>query len=77
MTPHETAFEMAVSSIRFGDGVTREVGMDLAELGARNVLVITDPALARLAPGRDRARIARGQPRPLHRLRPRARRTHR
>ena len=43
MTPHETAFEMAVSSIRFGNGVTREVGMDLAELGARHVLVVTDP----------------------------------
>lgn len=48
--PHEIAFEMAVSSIRFGHGVTREVGMDLAELGARNVLVVTDPSLARLAP---------------------------
>src|SRR3984885_8778474 len=47
---HEIAFEMAVSSIRFGAGVTREVGMDLAELGARNVLVVTDPTLARLAP---------------------------
>jgi hydroxyacid-oxoacid transhydrogenase len=48
--PHETAFEMAVSSIRFGNGVTREVGMDLAELGARRVLVVTDPKLAHLPP---------------------------
>ena len=48
--PHEIAFEMAVSSIRFGSGVTREVGMDLAEMAARNVLVVTDPALARMAP---------------------------
>jgi hydroxyacid-oxoacid transhydrogenase len=48
--PNEIAFEMAVSSIRFGHGVTREVGMDLAEIGARHVLVVTDPALARLAP---------------------------
>ncbi len=47
---YEIAFEMAVSSIRSGAGVTREVGMDLAELGSKNVLVITDPALARLTP---------------------------
>jgi len=47
---HETAFEMAASGIRFGAGVTREVGMDLAELGSRNVLVITDPVLRRLRP---------------------------
>jgi hydroxyacid-oxoacid transhydrogenase len=47
---HEIAFEMAASGIRFGPGVTREVGMDLAELGARNVLVITDPVLRHLRP---------------------------
>jgi len=41
---------MAVSSVRFGVGVTREVGMDLADLGARRVLVITDPVVGRLAP---------------------------
>ena len=39
----ETAFEMAASSIRFGVGVTREVGADLKELGARRVLLVTDP----------------------------------
>jgi hydroxyacid-oxoacid transhydrogenase len=47
---HDNAFEMAVSSIRFGKGVTREVGMDLADLGATNVLVITDPILRSLPP---------------------------
>ncbi|HEY4362409.1 MAG TPA: hydroxyacid-oxoacid transhydrogenase [Bryobacteraceae bacterium] len=47
---HETAFEMAVSSIRFGAGVTREVGMDLADLGAHNVLVVTDPLLRTMRP---------------------------
>jgi hydroxyacid-oxoacid transhydrogenase len=47
---HDIAFEMAVSSIRFGHGVTREVGMDLAELGVRRALVLTDPVLRALAP---------------------------
>src|SRR6478736_6435223 len=44
------AFEMAVSAIRFGKGVTREVGMDLAELGVTHALVITDPVVRSLAP---------------------------
>jgi hydroxyacid-oxoacid transhydrogenase len=48
--PHEIAFEMAVSSIRFGPGVTREVGMDLADLGAKKVLVLTDPVLRNMPP---------------------------
>ncbi len=47
---HEIAFEMAVSSVRFGPGVTCEVGMDLADLCAHNVLVLTDPVLLSLPP---------------------------
>lgn len=47
---HEIGFEMAASGVRFGPGITREVGMDLADLGARNVLVITDPILRNLKP---------------------------
>jgi hydroxyacid-oxoacid transhydrogenase len=47
---HDNAFEMAAAAIRFGAGVTREVGSDLADLGVRNVLVVTDPAMARLPP---------------------------
>jgi hydroxyacid-oxoacid transhydrogenase len=47
---HDTAFEMSVSNVRFGAGVTREVGMDLADLGARRILVLTDPIVARLPP---------------------------
>jgi hydroxyacid-oxoacid transhydrogenase len=47
---HDTAFEMATSAIRFGQGITREVGMDLVELGARRVLVLTDATVARLPP---------------------------
>ena len=47
---HEIAFEMATSSIRFGFGVTREVGLDLADLQVRRVMVVTDPVVSRLAP---------------------------
>src|SRR2546423_10667463 len=46
----EYAFEMAASSIRFGQGVTREVGMDLAEMKAQRVMILTDPNLATLLP---------------------------
>jgi hydroxyacid-oxoacid transhydrogenase len=46
----DIAFEMAVSSVRYGVGVTREVGMDLADMGAKLVMVLTDPVVAKLAP---------------------------
>lgn len=42
----EAAFEMAASSIRFGAGVRREVGKDLADRGVRRALVFADPNLA-------------------------------
>ncbi len=41
---------MATSNIRFGAGVTQEVGMDLADLGVRRALVVTDPSLTQLSP---------------------------
>jgi hydroxyacid-oxoacid transhydrogenase len=47
---NDTAFEMAVSSVRFGVGVTREVGMDLKEMSAGLVLVMTDRVVSRLPP---------------------------
>jgi len=46
----DNAFEMAVSSIRFGTGVTREVGQDLSDMGATHVLVMTDQTLRSLKP---------------------------
>lgn len=46
----EFAFEMASSNIRYGPGVTKEVGMDCKNLGAKNVLVMTDPNIAKLSP---------------------------
>lgn len=50
MAKFESAFEMATSAIRFGPGVTREIGQDLAEAGLRRVLLITDPRMRRLPP---------------------------
>lgn len=47
---HEIAFEMSGASVRFGAGVTREVGMDLADLRIHHALVITDPILWRMRP---------------------------
>lgn len=46
----DTAFEMAASNIRFGQGITSEVGMDLVDMGISNVMVLTDPVLAPLPP---------------------------
>ncbi len=50
MNKTEFAFEMASSSLRFGPGVTVEIGMDLGEIGAARVLVLTDRNLAKLRP---------------------------
>ena len=50
MNKTEFAFEMATSSLRFGAGVTAEIGMDLQEIGAARMLVLTDRDLARLRP---------------------------
>jgi hydroxyacid-oxoacid transhydrogenase len=44
----EYAFEMAASSIRFGPGVTKEVGMDMKNLGAKRVCVVTDSTVRNL-----------------------------
>lgn len=46
----DTAFEMAASAIRYGTGITQEVGMDVADMGLRRVLVVTDANLAQLQP---------------------------
>jgi hydroxyacid-oxoacid transhydrogenase len=46
----ETAFTMDTSSIKYGPGVTREIGNDMAALGAKRVMVVTDPRIAKLEP---------------------------
>lgn len=42
----ETAFTIDTSSIKYGPGVTREVGHDMRRLGAQRVMVLTDAQLA-------------------------------
>ena len=44
----ETAFNMAASNIRFGPGATLEIGMDIVDMGIKDVLVVTDPHLIKL-----------------------------
>ena len=41
---------MACSNIRYGPGVTAEVGMDLANMNVKHVGVFTDKNLANLPP---------------------------
>lgn len=41
---------MASSTVRYGPGVTQEIGMDIVNFKSKNVLVITDPNIAVLPP---------------------------
>ncbi|MCH8825526.1 MAG: iron-containing alcohol dehydrogenase [Chloroflexi bacterium] len=41
----ETAFTIDTSSIKYGPGVTAEVGYEMDRLGARRVMVVTDPGM--------------------------------
>jgi hydroxyacid-oxoacid transhydrogenase len=43
---YETAFTMNTANIKFGPGVTREVGHDMRQLGATRAMVVTDANLA-------------------------------
>jgi hydroxyacid-oxoacid transhydrogenase len=42
----ETAFSIDTSSIKYGPGVTLEVGYEIARLGCKKILIVTDPNLA-------------------------------
>jgi hydroxyacid-oxoacid transhydrogenase len=42
----ESVFTMDSASIKFGVGATREVGVDMRELGVQRAMLVTDPILA-------------------------------
>jgi hydroxyacid-oxoacid transhydrogenase len=44
--PPETVFTYGAPALKFGSGASEEIGYDLAELGARRALVVTDPGVA-------------------------------
>ena len=39
----DTAFTIDTSSIKYGPGVTMEIGYEMSRLGSKNCLVVTDP----------------------------------
>ncbi len=43
----ETTFTMDTSSIKYGPGVTREVGHDMKQFGGRRVMLLADPKLSK------------------------------
>ena len=45
---HEIGFEMAASNIRYGRGITAEIGKDLKDLGVKKTMFLTDPNIAKL-----------------------------
>ena len=47
----DTAFQMSASNVRFGQGVTAEVGLDLRDMGVKRTMVVMDPALVDLPTG--------------------------
>jgi hydroxyacid-oxoacid transhydrogenase len=51
MNQTDTAFQLSTSNLRFGSGTTREVGMDLEDMGLARALLVIDPRLSDLPTG--------------------------
>ena len=46
----ETVLTVSSANLKYGFGATREVGYEMKELGARRIMVVTDPRMAKLPP---------------------------
>ena len=62
MTAPESIFTYGAPGLKFGDGAADEIGYDLAQLGARRALVITDPGVAATGLARRAPNWARSYP---------------
>ena len=51
MTAFDAAFQVSMSNLRFGPGTTREIGLDLEDLGVKRALLVVDPRLRDLPTG--------------------------
>ena len=44
---YETIVTMDTSSVKFGPGVTQELGFELSRLGVTNVMLVTDQVISK------------------------------
>lgn len=51
MTDCDNIFQVSSSNLRFGAGATREIGLDLEDMGLKRTLLVIDPALRDLPTG--------------------------
>jgi hydroxyacid-oxoacid transhydrogenase len=51
MSDFDNIFQVSMSNLRFGSGATREIGLDLQDMGLRRTLLVIDPALLKLPTG--------------------------
>lgn len=54
---NETVFTWGGVPLKFGVGAVDEIGHDLGDQGARRVLIVTDPGLARTGVPQDRKSV--------------------
>ena len=73
----ETVFTYAAPGLKFGPGASAEIGHDLLRLGARRVLLVTDPGVAATGHPARIAEQARGVRAERHDVRRSAGRAHR